>query len=118
MARIMIVDDDMLVRWAISNGLKRDAHDVFCAQDGEEAVEKAQEITFDLVITDFEMPGMSGIEVLDRLHQLTPETKVMVLSACAGLNRRTLMEHGAHEYIGKPFMVDEIRDRVRMMIDK
>ena len=71
MPKIMIVDDERLVRWSISNGLRKDSHEVFCAQDGEEAVEQAKKITFDLVITDFKMPGMNGAEVLKQLKQLS-----------------------------------------------
>ena len=80
MAKIMIVDDEKLVRWSISNGLRRDLHEVFCAENGEEAMEKAQEEAFDLVITDLKMPGMTGAELLGQLKRLSPDTKVMVLT--------------------------------------
>ena len=114
MARIMVVDDEKLVRWSISNGLRRDSHEVFCAQDGAEAVEKAKKVAFDLVITDFKMPGMNGAELLKQLKQLAPQTKVMMLTAYnAELNKQIAMELGACEYIQKPFIVDEIRNRVQ-----
>ena len=117
MARIMVVDDERLVRWSISNGLKRDSHEVFCAQDGEEAVEEAQKYAFDLVITDFRMPGMNGAEVLEHLKQQSPETKVMILTSySAELSRQRAMELGAWEYMEKPFVVDEIRDLVQMAL--
>ncbi len=114
MARIMVVDDERLVRWSISNGLKKDSHEVFCAEDGEEAVEKAKQNAFDLVITDFRMPGMNGAEVLEHLKQLSPETKVMILTSySAELSKQRAMELGAWEYMEKPFVVDEIRDLVQ-----
>jgi len=114
MARIMIVDDERLVRWSISNGLKRDSHEVFCAQDGKEAVEKAKKITFDLIITDFRMPRMNGAELLEHLKQLSPKTKVMFLTAySAELSKQMAMKLGAYEYIEKPFVIDEIRDLVK-----
>ena len=117
MARIMIVDDEKLVRWSVSNGLRRDDHEVFCAENGEEAVEKAREIAFDVVITDFKMPGMNGAELLEHLKRLCPETKVMILTAySAELNKRTAMELGACGYIEKPFVVDEIRNLVRVAL--
>ena len=113
-ARILVVDDEKLVRWAISNCLKRDSHEVFCAQDGEEAVEKARKIAFDLVITDFKMPGMNGGELLKQLKQLIPNAKVMILTAyIAEPDKQKIMNLGACEYVEKPFIVDEIRNRVQ-----
>jgi DNA-binding response OmpR family regulator len=117
MAKIMIVDDERLVRWSISNGLKRDNHEVFCAQDAEQAVEKVKKISFDLVITDFKMPGMNGAELLEHLKQLSPKTKVMMLTAySAELSRKKAIELGACEYIEKPFVIDEIRSLVQSLV--
>ena len=117
MARIMVVDDEKLVRWSISNGLEKDSHEVFCVENGEDALEKAAEMTFDLVITDFRMPGMNGAELLERIKQLSPETKIVMLTAySAELDRKTAMELGAYEYVEKPFVVDEIRDLVQTVL--
>ena len=117
MAKIMIVDDEKLVRWSISNGLRRDLHEVFCAENGEEAMEKAQEEAFDLVITDLKMPGMTGAELLGQLKRLSPDTKVMVLTAFSSeLDKETAVKLGACGYIEKPFVVDEIRNMVQSML--
>ena len=117
MAKIMIVDDEKLVRWSISSGLERDDHEVFCAQSGEEAIEKAKEVDFDLVITDFKMPGMNGAELLEQLKDLNPDTKVVVLTAySAELSMRRAVKLGASEYIEKPFLVDEIRELVQTVL--
>ena len=117
MAKIMIVDDEKLVRWSVSNGLRRDSHEVFCAENGEKAMEKAKEVAFDLVITDFKMPGMNGAELLDQLKRLSPDTKVMILTAfSAELNEQTALELGACGYIEKPFVVDEIRELVHTVL--
>ncbi len=117
MAKIMIVDDEKLVRWSISSGLERDDHEVFCAQSGEEAIEKAKEVGFDLVITDFKMPGMNGAELLEQLKDLNPDTKVVVLTAySAELSMRRAVKLGASEYIEKPFLVDEIRELVQTVL--
>lgn len=117
MARVMVVDDEKLVRWSISNGLRKDGHEVVCAQDGEEAVGKAKEFCFDVAITDLRMPGMHGTEVLEILKRLCPETKVMILTAYSGeLSREAAIERGACEYMEKPFVVDEIRDTVRKVL--
>ena len=117
MAKIMIVDDERLVRWSISNGLRRDNHEVFCVQDAEQAVEKVKKNFFDLVITDFNMPGMNGAELLDHLKRLSPKTKIMMLTAySAELSKQKAIELGACEYIEKPFMIDEIRSLVQSLV--
>jgi DNA-binding response OmpR family regulator len=117
MASILVVDDEKLVRWSISNGLRKDNHEVVCAQDGKQAVAKAKETAFDLVITDFKMPGMNGAELLTHLKRLDPAPKVMILTAySAELSKQTAMDLGACEYIEKPFLVDEIRRIVQALL--
>jgi CheY-like chemotaxis protein len=119
MASILIVDDEKLVRWSVSNGLRKDKHEVVCAQDGKQAVAKAKETAFDLVITDFKMPGMNGAELLTHLKRLNPAPKVMILTAySAELSRQSAMDLGACEYIEKPFLVDEIRRIVQTLLSE
>jgi len=119
MASILIVDDEKLVRWSVSNGLRKDNHEVVCAQDGEQAVAKAKETAFDLVITDFKMPGINGAELLKRLKRIDPAPKVMILTAySAELSRQTAIDIGACEYIEKPFLVDEIRVLVQALLSE
>ena len=117
MASIMIVDNEKLVRWSVSNALKRDRHEVFCAQNGEEAIEKAKKIFFDLVITDLKMPGINGTELLLQLKQLSPKTKTIILTTCrTEIVKQMSMNLGACGYIEKPFLVDEIRKLVQMIL--
>ena len=119
MASIMVVDDEKLVRWSVSNILKRDRHEVFCAQNGKEAIEKAKETFFDLVITDYNMPGINGLELLIQLKQLSPETKVVILTTySAKVSERMTMDVGACGYIEKPFLVDEIRKVLQTVLSK
>lgn len=119
MACILVVDDEKLVRWSISKGLRRDSHEVVCAQDGEQAIAEAKETAFDLVITDFKMPGMNGVELLMHLKQLDPAPKVVILTAySAELSRQTAIDLGACEYIEKPFLVDEMRELVRTLLSE
>jgi two-component system response regulator AtoC len=119
MACILVVDDEKLVRWSISKGLNRDSHEVVCAQDGEQAIAEAKETAFDLVITDFKMPGMNGAELLTHLKRLNPAPKVMILTAySAELSRQSAMDLGACEYIEKPFLVDEIRRIVQTLLSE
>ena len=106
----MVVDDERLVRWSISNGLKKDAHEVSTARDANEALQKAENQPFDVVIVDYRMPGMNGIELLQILKQRCPHTKVIMLTAYKReLDPQLIVDMGAWECLEKPFVVDEIR---------
>lgn len=117
MAKIMVVDNEKLVRWSVSIGLKKDQHDVFCAKNGEEAIEKAKTAFFDLVITDLDMPNTNGTELLVQLKQLTPLTKIIVLTACnMNVSKQMTMDLGACGYIEKPFLLEDIRKLIQMIL--
>ncbi|HVN08942.1 MAG TPA: response regulator [Patescibacteria group bacterium] len=81
MSNILIVDDDRLTRVLLSNILEGGGHQVIAAEDGEEALRLAGQAHFDLVLLDIWMPGMGGLEVLDRLRTLVPAPRVIVLTS-------------------------------------
>ncbi|HKO04380.1 MAG TPA: response regulator [Candidatus Acidoferrales bacterium] len=81
MSNILIVDDDRLTRLLLSTILERGGHAVTAAADGEEALRLAGEARFDLVLLDIWMPGMGGLEVLERLRGLSAPPRVIVLTS-------------------------------------
>jgi CheY-like chemotaxis protein len=81
MARILVVDDSELARRMIGDLLTRNGHDVTGAPDGDAALSYMRETTFDLLITDFMMPGMLGDELVRRVHEATPDLPVVVISS-------------------------------------
>lgn len=80
MARILIIDDDELMRTVIRRTLEKAGHDVFEAGDGEEGLAAQRKISADLVITDIVMPVKEGIETIRALRELSPDLRIIAIS--------------------------------------
>src|SRR4029079_5845415 len=114
MARILVVDDQELMRDSLAANLVREGHDVLATHDGTVAVSKLEGSTrFDLLITDLKMPKMTGIELLVEAKRLRPEMPVVLMTAFATVQTAVeAMKLGAYDYIQKPFDGDEIKHLV------
>lgn len=116
--RILIVDDEQIIRESLSFVLKKEGYAVDEASNGVEALEKQEADPYDLVITDIEMPGLRGIELLDKIAKRTPETIVVVITAFGSLETAiAALRRGAYDYVLKPVDFDEILHRVRKLLD-
>jgi DNA-binding NtrC family response regulator len=110
MARILIADDQEMMRDSLAGNLAREGHDVVACGDGAAAVAKLQGSRFDLLITDLKMPRMTGMELLAEAKRLRPEMPVVLMTAFATVNTAVeAMKLGAYDYIQKPFDGDEIK---------
>jgi diguanylate cyclase (GGDEF)-like protein len=117
--RVLIVDDEPMIRQLLTDVLGDEGYQVETVSSGEEAVLKLRNVHFDYVITDLMMPGMSGIQVLETIKQLDPETEVLVMTGYASLNTAVeCMKLGAADYLNKPINIDEIRIIITRMIEK
>lgn len=103
MAKILIVEDDSFFRTAISDLLKKKNHDVFEAPHGRAAVEIMSIQEFDIVISDIQMPGMNGIELLEWSIKNKPVPFIIMTGFSTILETHTAYELGAKEFISKPF---------------
>lgn len=111
MPGIIIVDDEELIRFSFSRALKRDGLSVAYAENGKEAIEKINSVRFDLAIVDLNLGDISGIEVIRRLKSVSPETKVIVITADASDDvREKLLGQGVDRFYEKPFDTYEIVD--------
>ena len=107
--KILIIDDDLLVRNFLGETLKRKAFDVTTAEDGHEGIAHLKETGYDLVITDMKMPDMTGLDVLRKVKELAPGTIVIVITAFGSIeNAVEAMRLGAFNYLIKPFSPDTI----------
>ena len=77
----MIVDDEKLVTWSVGQALSDSGYKVELASSGEEAVAKASEIKFDLIVTDLKMDGISGVETVRQIKDMSPDTKAVIITA-------------------------------------
>ena len=108
--KVLVVDDEKLVRWSLEQKLSREGYTVETAASGEEALEHVRGNDFDLVLLDIRLPGMDGVRTLREIKKLDPEIGVIMLTADTGIaNAVECMRLGAHNYLCKPFEFDEVR---------
>lgn len=106
---ILIVDDDEIVRDAVSSLLKEEGYSVMSAVDGLDAIRVLRVEDIHLVITDLRMPGADGIEVLKYALRSMPDIAVVILTAYGTLNTALdAIKEGAYDYLTKPFKIKEI----------
>jgi two-component system response regulator PilR (NtrC family) len=117
--RILIVDDEPSMQEFLEILLQRDGHETTCCDSAESALVALECDDFDLVLSDIRMGGMSGLELLDRIAELSPETLVVLITA-HGTTQSAVeaMKHGAYDYVTKPFSVDEVRLVVEKALEK
>jgi diguanylate cyclase (GGDEF)-like protein len=102
--RILVVDDEDSVRTVMVQVLQEKGFAVTEAANGKQALEYMKKETFSLVITDIVMPGMTGLELLEKTKKVSPETQVIIITSHASLETAiTALRHGAYDYLFKPF---------------
>ncbi len=108
--RILIAEDERKMRRILQIILSSQKYDIDLAQDGNEAWQQFQQCHYDLVITDLKMPGMDGMQLLERLYADKPEVPVIVITAYGSVDSAVkAMKEGAYDYISKPFENEEIQ---------
>jgi len=115
--RILVVDDETVVRESLKDWLMEDDYEVGLAASGEDAVSMAQEKSWDVILLDLKMPGMDGLETLKRLKKMTPEAEVLMMTAFATIDTAVqAMKEGAYDYLVKPFDPDEIEMHIKKIV--
>jgi DNA-binding NtrC family response regulator len=108
-AKILVVDDELIVRKSLGGWLERDGHKVDTAASGEEALEKCGTTKYDILLLDIKMEGMSGLEVLKKVKENDPDVSVVMITAYGSIpSAIEAMKSGAYEYLLKPFDPDEL----------
>ena len=115
--RVLVVDDDLRIRTAIERALRLKGFDVTVAADGREALSFVATNPPDVVVLDVLMPGISGIEVCQRLRSDGDPVPVLMLTARDGITDRVVgLDSGADDYMVKPFALDELVARIRALV--
>jgi CheY-like chemotaxis protein len=108
--KVLIVDDEFLIRWSLVQLLAEEGYEVTAVDDGKKAVEMAATERFDFVITDLGMPGLDGWGVLDELMQFQFPPRVIIMTADAAEEQRKLVKQkGGCGYIEKSCLIQEIK---------
>ncbi|NRA04250.1 MAG: sigma-54-dependent Fis family transcriptional regulator [Myxococcales bacterium] len=119
MGRILVVDDERSMQDFLEILLARDGHEVVTVGSAPQAIAAVEGDEFDLVISDIRMPEMSGLELLGRIEELSPETPVVMITAHGSTETAVeAMKQGAYDYLSKPCPVDEIRLVVQKALEK
>ena len=115
--KLLIVDDDQAMRMALCESLESCGYEIDAVENGADALRQFSKRTFDLVLTDMKMPGMTGIEVLRGVKKMSPAVPVILITAYGTVNTAVeAMKEGAAEFIMKPFTLDEIESVVRTVL--
>ena len=118
---ILIVDDAKDILFLLTHSVKRlgPDYEVYTATNAPEALEQIQQRQFDLVITDYMMDGMTGLDMAQEVRRLSPKTQIVLMSAYDTQNLRdTVRDMGLSDYIGKPFTVKQVLDVVQEALAK
>ena len=116
---ILVIDDETPQLKSLESFLKRRKFQVFTAASGEEAYQIAGKQTIDLVLTDFRMPGWTGLVVLRKMKELNPDLEVVVMTAYGRIEDAVeIMKAGAYDYLTKPIDLDELENLIKRVQDK
>ena len=117
--RILIAEDDARIGDLLAEVLRREGREIVVVEDGLRAVEAMEEAPFDILVTDLNMPGMGGLELMRRAKERNPHVLVIIVTGYASLDSAIqAVKEGAYDYIRKPFKVDELQISVDNACDK
>jgi len=112
--RVWLVDDDASIRWVLERALKAGGMLPRAFESAEPALEALRNESPDVLVTDIRMPGLSGLDLVRKIHGTRPQLPIIVMTAHADLdNAVSAYESGAFEYLPKPFDIDQVIDLVR-----
>ena len=116
---ILVVDDEPVQREMVSGFLKKQGFEVITADSGEKALELFRHEAFDLILTDQKMANMSGLELLQAVHVINPETAVILITAFGTVEAAVAaLKEGAIDYLTKPVNLDDLLYRVRRVSNR
>lgn len=109
-SRILVVDDEESIREFLEIMLKKEGYEITLAEDGQKAKDLLSKKSFDMIISDLQMPHVTGIELLKHVKESYPDTVFMLITAFGTTETAVeAMKMGAYDYLTKPFKIDEVR---------
>lgn len=115
--RILVIEDEARLRAQIAQQLQADGYTVDLSGDGKEGLYRASEYPLDAAIVDLGLPGLSGIEVIQRLRALGKNLPILILTARSSWQDKVRgLEAGADDYLVKPFQMEELQARLKALL--
>ena len=119
MENILIVDDEKNIVYILSELLKKWGYNPIQAISGEEALEKFNNMSVDLVITDMVMPGMDGLSLINKITEIRPNTVIIILTGYPSFDSAVQsIRGGAYDYIAKPIDANEMKLKIERCIER
>ena len=116
--RVLVVDDEKLIVKGIRFSLEQDGMEVDCAYDGEEALQKAKEKEYDIILLDVMLPKLTGFEVCQQIRDFSNVPVVMLTAKGEDMDKILGLEYGADDYITKPFNILEVKARIKAIMSR
>lgn len=117
MINILVIEDDRKMRDGLVEILTDEGYNVESAENGQVGLEKIKKKEFDVILTDLIMPVMGGMEVLMEIKHIKPMANVIIITAFGTIeNAVDAIKAGASDYITKPFKIDEVQTKIRMVL--
>ena len=114
--RVLVVDDEKLIVKGIRFSLEQDGMEVYCAYDGEEALEMAKETEYDIILLDIMLPKMNGLEVCQQIREFSNVRIIKLTAKGEDMDKILGLEYGADDYITKPFNILEVKARIKAIL--
>ena len=118
MSKILVIDDEAILRDAVAEALRRAGHAVEAFDSGRPALDALAQGGAHLVVSDFKMPGMDGVAVLEEAKRIAPDVPFIIVTAHGTVETAVgAMKKGAYDFIIKPFKLDELEALVERALD-
>ncbi len=119
--RILVADDEAVIRDLFKRILETEGHRVVTAKDGSEALDKIKEEPFDVIFLDIVMPGIGGLKACQTIEKINPEVKIVMMTGYGTEVEEEIkrsLKAGAYECIYKPFSIQELLDTLEKVLKK
>jgi DNA-binding NtrC family response regulator len=117
--KILIVDDEKIVRESLFHWFEEEGYEVDTAEDGEAALRKYENTQYDLLLVDMKMPGMSGLELLNKIKEIDKDSVIILITAFASVPTAiSALKNGAYDYVTKPVDPDELAHLVKKALEQ
>ena len=118
-SNILVVDDEPVARQSLSDILRLEGYQVISVANGELAVEHIRQHTVDLIVLDLKMPGMNGMDVVQVVNQIAPDTEIILLTAYGSMETAVeALRQRVHDYLFKPASPNQILESVRRGLER
>ena len=114
--KVLVVDDEKMIVKGIRFSLLQDGYDVDTAYDGDEALQKANENQYDIILLDVMLPKHSGLEVLQQIREFSSVPVIMLTAKGEDMDKILGLDYGADDYITKPFNILEVKARIKAIL--